>query len=93
MSNDDTLEDNVAAERKTRAINAMKEMQEISVSLGNDKMTIEDINVVINDRRTSKWDFGQWLNEQPEPTDDAFFAEIERALAEAMAMGVLDCRE
>jgi hypothetical protein len=51
MSNDDTLEDTIAAERKTRAINAMKEMQEISVSLGNDKMTLEEINTVIKDTR------------------------------------------
>jgi hypothetical protein len=42
-------------------------------------------------RGTPGWDFGQWLNEQPEPTDDAFFAEIERAQAEARATGVPDC--
>jgi hypothetical protein len=51
MSNDDTLEDTVAAERKTNAISAMKEMQEISVSLGNDKMTLEEINTLINECR------------------------------------------
>jgi len=38
------------------------------------------------------WDFGQWLNEQSEPTDDGFFAEIEGAQAEARAAGIPDCR-
>jgi|GEM_PF-6921895 len=49
--NDETLEDTVSAVRKAKAINAMKKMQEISVCLGNDKMTLEEINAIINDAR------------------------------------------
>lgn len=46
--NDETLEDTVAAVRKAKAINAMKKMQELSVSVGNDTMTLEEINTIIN---------------------------------------------
>jgi len=49
--NDETLEDTVSAVRKAKAINAVKKMQEISVSLGNDKMTLKEINTVISDVR------------------------------------------
>jgi len=49
--NDETLEDTISAFRRAKAINAMKQMQEISVSLGNDKMTSEEINAVISDVR------------------------------------------
>jgi antitoxin (DNA-binding transcriptional repressor) of toxin-antitoxin stability system len=49
--NDETLEDTVSAVRKAKAINAMKKMQEISVSLGNDKMTLEEINTIIKETR------------------------------------------
>jgi antitoxin (DNA-binding transcriptional repressor) of toxin-antitoxin stability system len=45
--NDETLEDTVSAVRKAKAINAMRKMQEISKSLGNDKMTLKEINAVI----------------------------------------------
>jgi antitoxin (DNA-binding transcriptional repressor) of toxin-antitoxin stability system len=48
---DETLEDTVSAVRKAKAINAVKKMQEISVSLGNDKMTLEEINGIIKDVR------------------------------------------
>jgi len=48
---DETLEDTVSAFRRAKAINAMKQMQEISVSLGNDKMTSNEINAVINEAR------------------------------------------
>jgi len=48
---DETLEDTVSAVRKAKAINAMKKMQEISVSLGNNKMTLEKINSIIQDVR------------------------------------------
>jgi len=48
---DETLEDTVSAVRKAKAINAIKRMQEISVSLGNDKMTLEEINTVIKNAR------------------------------------------
>jgi len=47
----ETLEDTVSAVRRAKAINAMKKMQEISVSLGNDKMTPEEINTIIKDTR------------------------------------------
>ena len=46
---DETLEDTVSAVRKAKAINAVRKMQEISVSLGNDKMTLEEINAIIKD--------------------------------------------
>jgi antitoxin (DNA-binding transcriptional repressor) of toxin-antitoxin stability system len=49
--NDETLEDTVSAVRKAKAINAMKKMQEISVSLGNDKITLEEINIIIKNSR------------------------------------------
>ena len=48
---DETLEDTISAVRKAKAINAVKKMQEISVSLGNDKMTFEEINKIIKDVR------------------------------------------
>lgn len=50
--NDETLEDTVFAFRKAKAINAMKKMQEISASLGNNKMTLDDINTIIKSSRT-----------------------------------------
>ena len=53
--NDETLEDTISAVRKAKAIIAMKKMQEISLSLGNDKMTLEEINAIIKDvRRKNK---------------------------------------
>jgi antitoxin (DNA-binding transcriptional repressor) of toxin-antitoxin stability system len=48
---DETLEDTVSAVRRARAINAVKKMQEISVGLGNDKMTLDDINAIISEAR------------------------------------------
>jgi antitoxin (DNA-binding transcriptional repressor) of toxin-antitoxin stability system len=51
---DETLEDTVSAVRRAKAINAVKRMQEISVDLGNDKMTLEEINAIISDVRKNK---------------------------------------
>ena len=51
---DETLEDTVSAVRKAKAINAMKKMQEVSVLLGNDKMTFEEIDTIIKDVRKNK---------------------------------------
>ncbi|MCL1932031.1 MAG: type II toxin-antitoxin system Phd/YefM family antitoxin [Treponema sp.] len=48
---EDMLEDTVSAIRRIKALNALKKMQEISASLGNDKMTLEKINTVIKDIR------------------------------------------
>ena len=48
---DETLEDTISAVRKAKALNAMKKMQEISASLGNDKMTLKEINAIIKDAR------------------------------------------
>ena len=48
---DETLEDTISAVRRAKAINAMKRMQEISVSLGNNKMTLKEINSIIKDVR------------------------------------------
>jgi antitoxin (DNA-binding transcriptional repressor) of toxin-antitoxin stability system len=49
--NDETLEETISAVRKAKAINAVKKMQEISVKLGHDKMSLEEINAVITDVR------------------------------------------
>ena len=51
---DETLEDTVSSVRRAKAINAMKKMQEISHSLGNDKMTLEEINTAIKDARRNE---------------------------------------
>ena len=48
---DETLEDTVSAVRRAKAINAMRKMQEISVSLGNHKMSLEEINAIIDDQK------------------------------------------
>jgi len=49
--NDEMLEDMVTLVRRAKALSAMKKMQEISVSLGNNKMTLESINAVIKEVR------------------------------------------
>jgi antitoxin (DNA-binding transcriptional repressor) of toxin-antitoxin stability system len=51
---DETLEDTVSAVRRAKAISAVKKMQEISVGLGNDNMTLEEINTIISDVRKNK---------------------------------------
>jgi hypothetical protein len=49
------FEDTVFAVRRAKAINAVKKMQEISVKLGNDKMTLEEINdIIANVRKKAK---------------------------------------
>ena len=48
---DETLEDTISAVRRAKAVNAVKKMQEISVSLGNDKMSLREINTIIKDAR------------------------------------------
>jgi len=48
---DKTLEETVSAVRRANAINAVKKMQEISVDLGNDKLTLDEINAIIADTR------------------------------------------
>ncbi|MDR2951974.1 MAG: type II toxin-antitoxin system Phd/YefM family antitoxin [Treponema sp.] len=49
--NDESFEDTISAFRRAKAINAMKKMQEISASLGNNKMTLDEINSIINKTR------------------------------------------
>ena len=49
--NDETLEETVSAVRRAKAINAMRKMQEKSASIGNDRMTLEEINAIIKDAR------------------------------------------
>jgi antitoxin (DNA-binding transcriptional repressor) of toxin-antitoxin stability system len=44
---DETLEETVSAVRRAKAINSVKKMQEISVKLGNDKISLEEINAII----------------------------------------------
>ena len=48
---DETLEDTISAVRRAKAISAVKKMQEVSVSLGNDKMTLDEINSLVKDSR------------------------------------------
>jgi antitoxin (DNA-binding transcriptional repressor) of toxin-antitoxin stability system len=48
---DEMLEDMVTAVRRAKALIAMKRMQNISTSLGNNKMTLEKINAVIKEVR------------------------------------------
>ncbi|MCL2232322.1 MAG: type II toxin-antitoxin system Phd/YefM family antitoxin [Treponema sp.] len=48
---DETLEDTVSAVRKAKALNAVRKMQEVSVSLGNDKMSLDEINAIVNETR------------------------------------------
>jgi len=49
--NDEMFDDTVTAVRRARALISMKRMQEISASLGNNKMTLEKINAVIKEVR------------------------------------------
>ena len=48
---DKNLEETLSNIRQVQAINAVRKMQEISASLGNDKMTLEEINAIIADTR------------------------------------------
>jgi len=48
---DYNLEETLSGIRRVKAINAVKQMQEISVTLGNDKMTLDEINEIISDTR------------------------------------------
>ena len=51
---DETLEDTVLAVRKANALNAIKKMHKISASLGNNKMSFDEIYAVIKDVRKKK---------------------------------------
>jgi antitoxin (DNA-binding transcriptional repressor) of toxin-antitoxin stability system len=51
---DKNLEETLSAIRRAHAIMAMKQMQEISKSLGNDKLTLDEINSIIADTRKKK---------------------------------------
>ena len=42
---------------------------------------------------TSGWDFGKWLNEQPEQSWEEIETEIDRIQAEDRAAGIPDCGE
>jgi len=48
---DEMLEDMITAVRRAKALIAMKRMQDISTTLGNNKMTLENINAVIKEVR------------------------------------------
>ena len=43
------MEDTVSAVRRAAAINSVKKMQEISRDLGNNKLTLDEINAIIAD--------------------------------------------
>jgi len=49
--NDEMMDDTVLALRKAKALNAMIKMQQISASLGNNKLTVDEINAIIKDVR------------------------------------------
>ena len=49
--NDESMEETISAVRKAKAMNAMKKMKETSASLGNNKMTLDEINTIIRDTR------------------------------------------
>jgi antitoxin (DNA-binding transcriptional repressor) of toxin-antitoxin stability system len=49
--NDEMFDDTITAVRRARALISMKRMQAISVSLGNNKMTLEKITSVIQEVR------------------------------------------
>jgi antitoxin (DNA-binding transcriptional repressor) of toxin-antitoxin stability system len=51
---DRNLEETLAVIRQAKAIQAVRKMQEISVSLGNDKMTLDEINAIIADTRKNR---------------------------------------
>ena len=51
---DRNLEETLAAIRQAKAIQAVRKMQEISVSLGNDNMTLDEINAIIAETRKNK---------------------------------------
>jgi len=48
---DETMEDTISAFRQAKAVNSVRKMQEISASLGNDKMTLDEINAIIKEVR------------------------------------------
>ena len=48
---DETLEETISTFRQARAIQAVRKMQETSSSLGNNKMTLDEINAVIKEAR------------------------------------------
>jgi len=48
---DEMMDDTVTAFRKAKAVNAMKKLQQIAVSLGNNKLTVEEINAVVKEVR------------------------------------------
>jgi antitoxin (DNA-binding transcriptional repressor) of toxin-antitoxin stability system len=52
---DETLEETLSAVRQAKAIAAVKLIQQQSIENGTDKMTLEEINAIINDvRRKNK---------------------------------------
>ena len=52
--NDSTLEETVSAVRKAKAINVIKLMQQKSITMKNDEMSLEDINTEIMEVRKNK---------------------------------------
>jgi len=51
---DEMMEDTVSAIRRAKALNAMKKMQEISASLGHNKLSLDEINAAVKDARKVK---------------------------------------
>ena len=78
-----------AAEKIKKPIELRKTGMEILVgAMGDDNAQA----FVRQCRGTPGWDFGEWLNEQPEKSDEEINAAIEHAQAKARAAGIPDCR-
>ena len=52
--NDSTLEETVSAVRKAKAINVIKLMQQKSMKMKNDEMSLEDINAEVMEVRKNR---------------------------------------
>jgi antitoxin (DNA-binding transcriptional repressor) of toxin-antitoxin stability system len=52
--NDATLENTVSAVRRAKAVMAVQKMQNISASLGNNKMSFDEIYAIVKDVRRNK---------------------------------------
>ena len=57
---DRNLEENLSAIRQARALQAVKTIQQQSIENGTDKMTLDEINEVINEVRRERAKCGQF---------------------------------
>jgi len=52
--NDELMEETVSTVRRAKAVNAMRKMQKISATLGNDKMSLAEIDAIVKEIRKKK---------------------------------------